>query len=49
MEQKMQLKIRIHGVFFTKVFEQIRASVNIKERVKPEATLIQIPEILKKY
>ena len=33
----------------TKVFAQIRASVNIKERVKPETTLVQIPNMLQMY
>ena len=31
------------------VFAQTGASVNRKERVKPETTLVQIPKMLKKY
>ena len=49
MQQKIQLKIRIYVVIVTEIFAQIRASVNIEERVKPETTLVQIPKMLKKY
>ena len=49
MQQKIQLKIRIYVVIVTEIFAQIRASVNIEERVKPETTLVQIQKMLKKY
>ena len=45
----MQLKNHIHETIATEVFTQIGASVNIKERVKPETKLVQIPMMLKRY
>ena len=49
MLRQMQLKNHIHETIATEVFTQIGASVNIKERVKPETKLVQIPMMLKRY
>lgn len=49
IQQKINLTIYLYAMIVTIIFSQAVASLNIKEPIKLEKTLAQIPKMLRKY